>query len=378
MQNTIYSLFLFFISFSAFAQDEVEYSAKEIQARKISKILIWEQQAAWDKENNAINKSDSCVYLEKEYDTKGRLIATTENYCPEKMHHRGDYFTYDNLGRITAFSRSEYGIGEVEFRGVRYEDFTEYDSIVYDQGMKQTKVIEYDEKKKMISKKTYQDAVLYESHEYTYNPKGILIGEVGTRRGVEFQKKYQHNSNDSIILEKVYQGDELIQKEQFEYNSDGTRKNYYHITYQDTDSIVQLIHYEYFSNKHIKKITISENDEKGVFHLIELNEYDKNDNLIRTENRIDVENPAVQELTYTSKKQSKSIVWKVNGKITAQANYEYNNHDLLIDYEYEENNSHLHVHHVYDKNDLLIEKIFNTDKKLTKKYHYTYNYFRKL
>lgn len=378
MQKTLYTFCLFFITFFAFSQDEVEYSAKEIQTRRISKILIWEQQAAWDKENNAINKNDSCVYLEKEYDTKGRLIATTENYCPEKMHHRGDYFTYDNLGRITAFSRSEYGIGEVEFRGIRYEDFTEYDSIVYDQGMKQTKVIEYDANKKMISKKTYQDATLYESHEYNYNSKGILIGEIGMRRGVEFQKKYQHNSNDSIILEKVYQGEELIQKEQFEYNADGTRKNYYHITYQDTDSIVQLIHYEYFSNKHIKKITISENDEKGVFHLIEVNEYDKNDNLIRTENRIDAANPAVQELTYTSKRQSKSIVWKVNGKMTAQANYEYNNHDLLIDYEYKENNSHLHVHHIYNKDDLLIEKIFTTDKKLSKKYHYTYAYFRKL
>jgi hypothetical protein len=292
------------------------------------------------------------------------------------MHNRGDYYTYDNFGRITAYSRSEYGIGEVEFRGVRYENLTEYDSIQYDQGMKQIKVIEYNKDKKLQSKKTYQDNVLTESHQYTYNNRGILVSEIGMHRGMEFEKLYTHNEKDSIIIERVYQDKLLIQQEKFEYNSNGTRKNYYHITYQDTDSIIQLIHYEYFSNLHIKKITISENDEKGVFHLIELNEYDKNDNLSKTENWIDRENPTLQEFTYTSKKQPKSIVWKQNGKVISHANYHYNNRDLLVEYAYKEQDSFLHITYIYDTSNLLVEKIFKTDNKLSKKYRYTYHYLR--
>ena len=173
----------------------------------------------------------------------------------------------------------------------------------------------------------------------------------------------------------MYQGHELVQREQFEYNSSGNRKNYYHITYQGTDSIVQLIHYEYFNKHKVKRITISENDEKGIFHLLEVNEYDKADNLSKTESYIDATNLTMQEFTYTPKKQPKTIHWKVNGKTTAYATYHYNSHDLLVDYEYKTEEALLQIHHVYNKDYLLLEKIVKTDDKLTKKYHYTYLHF---
>jgi hypothetical protein len=357
-----------------FGQDEIEYSAKEIQKKRISKIQIWEQQTAWDNSKLSTQAHDSCVYLEKEYDTKGRLIAVTENYCPEKMHYKGDYYTYDNLGRVTAHSRSEYGIGEVEFRGVRYEDLFEYDSIVYDQGLQQLKVIEFDEDRKVLSRKTYQDTALQESHEYIYNPKGLLVSESGMHRKVEFQKTYQYNTNDSVIIEKVYQGDELIQKELFDYNSDGTRKMYQNINYQDGDSLVQRIQYEYFNKQQVKKITISENDEKGVMNVIEITEFDKAGNMIRKENRFDITNPTSQEFSYDNNL-LKEIIWKQSGKTVAEAEYRYNSHNLLIDYHYKENGEKRHIKFIYDKNELLLEKIFKTDDKLVKKYHYTYYYF---
>jgi hypothetical protein len=374
MKKIFLLLVCHWISFYAFSQDEFEYSAKEIQKRRISKIQIWEQQAAWDNDK-FVKQTEGCVYLEKEYDTKGRLIAITENYCPERMHYRGDYYMYDNFGRIIAYSKSEYGIGEVEFRGIRYENLFEYDSIVYDQGLKQIKIIEFDANKKVVNRKTYQDTTLQESHQYIYNAKGLLVSESGMHRKVEFQKLYQYNAKDSVIIEKVYQGNELVQKEVFEYNNDGTRKIYQNINYQDGDSLVQRIQYEYFNKLQIRKITVSENDEKGAMNIIEVTEFDKAGNMIEKENRFDSNNPTSQEFSYTDKNQLKNIVWKQNGKTFAEATYKYNARHLLTDYEYKENGESRTITYLYDQKDLLTERIFKTDGKFVKKYQYTYAYF---
>lgn len=370
---TLFCFFYLFVCLPAWSQEELEYTAKEIQKRRISKILVWER-AEWDEEKFGKNVNrDSCVYIEKEYDTKGRMIAMTENYCPEKMHFRGDYYTYDNEGRVTAHSRSEYGIGEVEFRGIRYEPFREYDSIMYDQGLKQIKIVHFDTDKKVLKKETFQDDSLQESHEYIYNSKNQLVSEAGMHRKKEFQKTYKYNENDSIVEEKIYQGDELVQREFTEHNPDGSRLNFYNISYQGKDSIVQRTHYEYFTKQHLKKIIISEDDENGVFHQVQFTEFDKKGNIVKVESRIEPENPTLQEYTYTSNNRLKSIVWKQQNQFTAEAHYHYNNHNLLSSYSYQEKNGQKkQIDYFYDKDLLMTEKIFKTDGKFIKKYHYTY------
>ncbi len=376
MQNFILFYCLLLLGFPAFSQDDVEYTAKEIQTRRISKILVWER-AMWDETKFGKNiNQDSCTYLEKEYDTRGRLIAMTENYCPEKMHFRGDYYTYDLDGRVTAHSRSEYGIGEVEFRGIRYENDKEIDSIMYDQGLKQIRIVYFDIDKKVLKKETYQEDSLQEYHEYIYNSKNQLVSEAGMHRKREFQKTYKYNENDSIVEEKIYQGDELVQREVTDHQADGSRLNFYHITYQAGDSIVQRTHYEYFSKNHLKRITIAEDDENGVFHTVQLTEFDKKGNILKVESKLDPENPTLQEYTYNSHNQVKSIVWKQQNQSVAEATYHYNNHNLLANYTYQEKNGQKkQIEYFYTKDWLTTEKIFKTDGSFVKKYHYTYIHF---
>ncbi len=355
-------------------QEEFEHTQKEIQTNRVSMITVWEQ-SAWDK-SKFVGLRDSCLFLQKEFDTKGRLIALTQNHCPEEMHFRGDYYTYNAEGQLTAHSRSEYGLGEVEFRGIHYENNKEIDSIMYDQGLKQVRVTFFDTKKRVVRKETWQDTAMTESHDYVYNEKGLIVQETGSHRESLFAKYYKYNSKDSLLEVRVLQDNELVEREWVARNNDGSRKNFYNVVYAGQDSIVQRTHYEYFGKQHLKKVTVASTDEKGVFQLVESTEYDKAGNIVRTENSVDPQNPNAQEYTYTDKHQLKSITWKLNNQKIAEAHYHYKHH-LLSKYEYKEiDGLHRIINYRYNRQHLLIEKHYEQNGSFHKKYTYHYASFQ--